>query len=104
DRAQALADNGRFTEAATACEAYLQTHSASARALYLSGLIHGALGRDSAAEDHFRKVLYLEPCHEEALMHLALLLETRGDAAGARVLRLRAQRCRSAAAGRQESQ
>ncbi|MGO4258984.1 CheR family methyltransferase [Lysobacter sp. TAB13] len=104
DRAQALADNGRFAEAATACEAYLQTHSASARALYLSGLIHGALGRDSAAEDHFRKVLYLEPCHEEALMHLALLLETRGDAAGGRVLRLRAQRCRSAAVGRQESQ
>ncbi|MGJ7904829.1 hypothetical protein ACSAMQ_20540, partial [Lysobacter sp. 1R34A] len=64
----------------------------SARALYLLGLIEGAKGRDAAAEDYFRKALYLQPQHEEALMHLALLLETRGDAAGGRVLRLRAQR------------
>jgi len=55
------------------------------------------MGRDAQAEDHLRKALYLDPCHEEALMHLALLLETRGDAAAGRVLRLRAQRCRTAA-------
>ncbi|MGH8081695.1 MAG: CheR family methyltransferase, partial [Lysobacter sp.] len=97
DEAQRLADSGRFAEAADACQRYLSTHTASARALYLNGLIHSALGRDGPAEDHFRKVLYLQPCHEEALVHLALLLETRGDAAGGRVLRQRAQRCRAAA-------
>lgn len=97
DTAQTLADGGRFVEAAAACEAHLQAQGPSVRALYLSGLIHGAMGRDAQAEDHLRKALYLDPCHEEALMHLALLLETRGDAAGGRVLRLRAQRCRTAA-------
>lgn len=97
DTAQSLADGGRFVEAAAACDAYLQAQGPSARALYLSGLIHGAMGRDAQAEDHLRKALYLDPCHEEALMHLALLLETRGDAAAGRVLRLRAQRCRTAA-------
>lgn len=97
DTAQTLADGGRFVEAAAACEAHLQAHGPSVRALYLSGLIHGAMGRDAQAEDHLRKALYLDPCHEEALMHLALLLETRGDAAAGRVLRLRAQRCRTAA-------
>ncbi|MBW8811689.1 MAG: hypothetical protein JF591_23350, partial [Lysobacter sp.] len=90
DTAQALADGGRFVEAAAACAAHLQAQGPSVRALYLSGLIHGAMGRDAQAEDHLRKALYLDPCHEEALMHLALLLETRGDAAGGRVLRLRA--------------
>lgn len=97
DTAQALADGGRFAEAAAACAAHLQAQGPSVRALYLSGLIHGAMGRDAQAEDHLRKALYLDPCHEEALMHLALLLETRGDAAGGRVLRLRAQRCRASA-------
>ena len=97
DTAQALADGGRFAEAAAACETHLQAQGPSARGLDLSGLIEGALGREALAEDRFRKTLYLQPCHEEALMHLALLLETRGDAAGGRVLRLRAQRCRAAA-------
>ncbi len=99
DQAQRLADSGRFAEAAAACQAHLQAQGPSARALYLSGLIHGAMGRERQAEDQFRKALYLEPCHEEALVHLALLLETRGDAAGGRVLRLRAQRCRDGAGG-----
>ncbi|MEH6413496.1 CheR family methyltransferase [Pseudomonas sp. CGJS7] len=98
DQAQTLADNGRLAEALAACRKYLQAHGPSARALYLSGLIDSASGREREAEQHFRKVLYLEPCHEEALMHLALLLETRGDAAGGRVLRTRAERCRGAAA------
>lgn len=97
DTAQSLADGGRFIEASAACEAHLQAQGPSVRALYLSGLIHGAMGRDAQAEDHLRKALYLDPCHEDALMHLALLLETRGDAAAGRVLRLRAQRCRTAA-------
>lgn len=97
DEAQRQADNGDFDRAAASCQAYLQAQGPSARALYLLGLIEGAKGRNQAAEDYFRKALYLQPQHEEALMHLALLLETRGDAAGGRVLRSRAQRSRRTA-------
>ncbi|MGO1001298.1 CheR family methyltransferase [Lysobacter sp. CA196] len=97
DAAQRLADNGEFDQAAASCQAYLQAQGPSARALYLLGLIHGAKGRNDAAEDYFRKALYMQPQHEETLMHLALLLETRGDAAAGRVLRLRAQRSRRTA-------
>lgn len=97
DIAQRQADIGSFDEAAVACEAHLKAHGPSAQALYLMGLIQGATGKRTRAEDYFRKALYLEPDHEEALMHLALLLETKGDAAGGRVLRMRAQRHRSKA-------
>jgi len=95
--AQRKADVGSFDEAAVACEAHLKAHGPSVQALYLMGLIQGATGRRTRAEDYFRKALYLEPDHEEALMHLALLLETKGDMAGGRVLRMRAQRHRSKA-------
>jgi chemotaxis protein methyltransferase WspC len=44
------------------------------------------------AEQYYRKVLYLEPAHHEALIHLAVLLEKKGDAAGAQRLYLRANR------------
>ncbi|WP_190285741.1 CheR family methyltransferase [Montanilutibacter psychrotolerans] len=92
DAAQRLADGGQFAEAATACEALLKTRGPSTTVLHLLGLVHGANGQPARAEDCFRKALYLEPDHEESLMHLALLLETRGDIAGGRVLRLRAKR------------
>ncbi|MGO1068776.1 CheR family methyltransferase [Lysobacter sp. CA199] len=98
DQAQRLADNGRLSEALAACQSHQRAHGPSSRMLYLIGLIDSASGREREAEQHFRKALYLEPCHEEALMHLALLLETRGDAAGGRVLRSRAERCRGDAA------
>jgi chemotaxis protein methyltransferase WspC len=95
--AQRQADTGSFDEAAVSCEAHLKAHGPSAQALYLMGLIHGATGKRARAEDFFRKALYLQPDHEEALMHLALLLETRGDVSGGRVLRLRAKRVSSKA-------
>jgi len=97
EAAQALADAGRFAEAAVACEALLKAHGPSANVLCLLGLVHGAGGQRARAEVCFRKALYLEPHHEEALMHLALLLETKGDMAGGRVLRLRAKRHRETA-------
>jgi chemotaxis protein methyltransferase WspC len=90
--AQHLADIGSFGEAAASCEAHLTTHGPSPQALYLMGLIHGAMGNRARAEDYFRKALYLEPDHEETLMHLALLLETKGDVSGGRLLRQRARR------------
>lgn len=93
--AQRAADDGRFDEAIAICQAQLREHGPSVEAWYLLGLVYGAIGQATRAEDCFRKALYLDPAHEETLMHLALLLDAKGDAAGARVLRSRAQRHRS---------
>jgi chemotaxis protein methyltransferase WspC len=56
------------------------------------GLIHDAGDRKQAAADCYRKALYLEPAHAGAMTHLAALLQTQGDAAGARLLQQRARR------------
>ena len=92
ESALALADSGKFEEAAKVCEAYVRRFGPTAQAHYLLGLIDGAGGRTTRAEAHYRKAIYLQPDHPEALVHLAILLEGRGDAAGGRLLRQRAQR------------
>jgi chemotaxis protein methyltransferase WspC len=97
EEAQRLADAGRFADAAAAGEAHLNAHGPSVQALYLLGLIHGATGHRACAEDHFRKALYLQPDHLESLVHLASLLEAKGDVAGGQRMRLRARRCGEAA-------
>ncbi|QCW26321.1 chemotaxis protein CheW [Lysobacter enzymogenes] len=76
------------------CQAHLRAHGPNAEALCLLGVIYGADGADARAEDAFRKALYLQPDHAESLMHLALLLDAKGDAAGARLMRQRAARHR----------
>ncbi|MGH8519143.1 MAG: CheR family methyltransferase [Panacagrimonas sp.] len=90
--AERLADEGRLREASQRCESFLERYGPHAMAFYLLGLVCDAQGDPDAAAAHYRKVLYLEPAHHEALVHLAMILERKGDAAGARVLRGRALR------------
>jgi chemotaxis protein methyltransferase WspC len=92
DEAFALADRGCFTEATALCEAQLREHGPSAQAFYLLGLICSAEGRLYAADRCYRKALYLESGHHDALVHLALLLEQRGETREAKLLRSRAQK------------
>jgi chemotaxis protein methyltransferase WspC len=87
-----LADQGHFAEAATHCERHLRRCGPSATAFYLMGLVRDATGNHAEAGAHYRKALYLDPDHYDAQIHLALLLEKRGDPAGAQVLRNRARR------------
>ncbi len=87
-----LADEGRLEEAAALCESYLRENSPHARAFFLLGLIRQASGDNQQAETYFNRAVYLEPDHEEALVHLALLAERRGDRAGAARFRQRYQR------------
>lgn len=61
-------------------------------ALHLLAVINEAAGDTAAAADCYRKALYLDPNHHEALTHLALLLERLGDGAGAKRTRDRARR------------
>jgi chemotaxis protein methyltransferase WspC len=91
-QAQRLADQGGFAAARKLCEHWLQQHPYSAEACYLAGLAAACEGAPGPAEAHWRRCLYLEPEHYQALCHLAILREQAGDAEQARSLRRRASR------------
>lgn len=92
DDARQLADQGQLDDAIAVCDAHLGAHGPSAPAFCLLGVVHDAAGRADEAESCYRKALYLEPRHEEAVTHLALLVERRGAIDEARVLWSRARR------------
>ncbi len=87
-----MADRGLLEEAGRACEAYLREREPTADALLLLGLIRDAAGDAASAIKFYRRALYLEPNHPQALAHLALLLEKEGDARGAKVMSERLRR------------
>ncbi|MDF3065624.1 MAG: methylase of chemotaxis methyl-accepting protein [Polyangiaceae bacterium] len=93
-RATELADAGRLQEARAVCLQYINEASAGPKAYCLLGLIHKVQGEVDAAIDCFNKSLYLDPGHQEALIHLALLHEQRGDSLAAANFRRRAERAR----------
>lgn len=94
-RAQKCADAGQFDAARAACETALRTHSASSHTYYLLALIEDAAGAEEEAEAFYRKTLYMEPDHYEALIQLSLLEQKRGDIKAARRLEERARRVRA---------
>jgi chemotaxis protein methyltransferase WspC len=87
-----LADAGRLREAVESCESHLRQNGPSAEAYYLLGLVRDANGDRHGAAESYRKTIYLEPDHLEALIHLAFLIEREGDIAAATRLRERARR------------
>lgn len=92
DTAKRLADAGRLAEAMECCERHLQEHGDSADAHFLLGLVHDAMEDGAQAARCYRKAVYLEHNHAEALLHLALLTEKAGDSTAAKRLKKRAQR------------
>lgn len=88
----AMADQGRVQDAMAQCQAHIDTHGASADALHLQGLLQDAAGDARQAQASYRKALYLDPTHREALLHLAALIASSGDMEGARRLQARAAR------------
>jgi len=91
-RISALADRGELDQATAACKALIEQNGPSAGACCLLGVLHDAAGRTSDAREAYRRALYLEPGHQEALHHLAALFDSEGDHEGAARLRQRAQR------------
>lgn len=77
--ANALANERRFNEAMAVCEAYQAGTRPNAEVCFMMGMIHQTSGRHDRAEDCFRRALYLDAGHEEALLALSLLAEGRGD-------------------------
>ncbi|TFF42944.1 protein-glutamate O-methyltransferase CheR [Pseudomonas sp. RIT623] len=98
DEAQLLAliarqaNAGENQQARADCERYLRQFAPKAQVYYWLGLLSDTEGDAAQAITHYRKALYLEPQHPEALMHLAMLLAAQGDEAGARRLQERAAR------------
>ena len=90
--AEQLADAGHVEAAITQCQQCLEDDPANVDAYTLMGILHQAKTDDFQAEQCFRKALYLSPHHYDALMHLALLKEHRGDVAGASILQQRIQK------------
>jgi chemotaxis protein methyltransferase WspC len=90
--ARRLADAGSLDAAARAAAQHAETAPDDAEVWYLLGLIADAQGEAALALAHYRKTLYLEPGHYEALTHQAALLEVQGDTDGARRLMRRAER------------
>ncbi len=58
----------------------------------MCGLLHEAQGNISMAEESYGKALYLDPQHIESMVHLALLLENRGEKRKAELLHNRVRR------------
>lgn len=89
---RALADRGALEEALTLCEQFLKEHRHNKEAYYLMGLINFALNAFGKAEAFFQKALYLDPNYYEALLHMSLLYEKKGDQAKVSVIRGRIKR------------
>ncbi|APD11091.1 hypothetical protein UC34_00640 [Pandoraea vervacti] len=97
-QARAAADAGDFERAVALCRAVLAADRANAQAEYLLGLVEDARSDAQSALIHYRRALYLDPTHYEALVHCAALLDARGDVSGARRLMARAERAGNAMA------
>ncbi|MCE1118684.1 CheR family methyltransferase [Pseudomonas sp. NMI795_08] len=86
------ANAGDSQQARADCERYLRQFEPKAQVYYWLGLLSDTDGDATQAITHYRKALYLQPQHPEALVHLAALLASQGDEAGARRLQERAAR------------
>jgi chemotaxis protein methyltransferase WspC len=90
--ARRRADRGELAEALAACRAHLERAGPSAALYGLLGVIHQARREPDEAVRCFQSALYLDPDHAEALAHLMLLCQERGDGPRAALLRRRLER------------
>lgn len=91
-QASSLADAGEHGAARDACKAVLALEPHCADAYFILGLVAECEKQSAVAADHWRRCVYLQPDHYEALCHLALLADENGDAAQAASFKERAAR------------
>ncbi len=92
DLAFKLADEGKLDDALNICNEFIDSHVESSKAYYLSGVIHDTKGDQDKANRLLHKAIYLDPNNVEALVHLSLLAEQRGEINEANRYKERAQR------------
>lgn len=92
EEARQLADRGLLSDAAAMCERVLLADKTNADAYCLLGAVMEGLENLRRAEECFTRAIYLNGCCYDAVVHLSLIKEHRGDVAGAEVLRRRAAR------------
>ena len=90
--ARRQADAGDYRAAAATCRATLAASPDSAEAYFILGMVNDCERKTGVAEDCWRRCVYLQPDHYEALCHLALLAEQAGNAAQAATFKQRAAR------------
>ena len=90
--ARLLADRGQLREAGEKCHAHLARVPEAAEAYFMLGIINELAGKMDLAEDYWRRCIYLQPDHYEALCHLSLLAERNGNHTAAATLKARAAR------------
>lgn len=91
-KATQLADRGELDEAGWLCEKQLGLDPFSADAYYLLAVIREAQGHILVSQELLNRVLYLDPKHYQALIHLTGHAERQGDLAAATTYRTRAKR------------
>ena len=90
--ARRQADRGDYAGAEATCRTWLETDPASAEAYFILGMLSESRQQPAAAADFWRRCVYLQPGHYEALCHLALLARRSGDGAAADAYQRRAAR------------
>jgi chemotaxis protein methyltransferase WspC len=90
--ARRLADLGQLKEAERHCRDHLAQQPESAEAYFILGLVNELTNKHVQAEDYWKRCIYLQPDHYEALCHLALLADTNGDTVTGAALKARAAR------------
>jgi chemotaxis protein methyltransferase WspC len=98
-QARKLADQGDYQRAGAACQAALAAAPDSAEAYFILGMLCECEKKPALAEYHWRRCVYLQPGHYQALCHLALLAEQAGNAPQASAFRQRAARIFGRSAG-----
>jgi chemotaxis protein methyltransferase WspC len=92
ETARELADAGQLTAARSLCERLLAQAAGDAGIHALLGVVDLAEGRAAEAAESFRKALYLDPNHPDALTHMIVICDNRGDSVQAAALRKRLAR------------
>jgi chemotaxis protein methyltransferase WspC len=92
EEAGQLADRGELGAASAICQRLLAEGTQDPDVYALLGVISESGSRLEAAEDLFRKALFLDPHHYQSLVHMSLLCERHGDINGSRLYRTRAGR------------
>jgi chemotaxis protein methyltransferase WspC len=101
EEAGQLADRGELGAATAICERLLAEGTRDPDVYSLLGVLSESGEKLEAAEDLFRKALFLDPNHYPSLLHMSLLCERHGDIDGSRLYRARASRALSQQEGGQ---